>query len=87
MDTRYTTKSAQIKCTICGKLFHARGLHMHMKLAHDNSNKKVMKSRLLSEGSRTNHTSIKINEQEKEQLFILLGAFAGYLGYRLLKKR
>jgi hypothetical protein len=86
MDTRYMQKSVLVKCTICGKPFHARGLHMHMKLAHENS-KKVMKPRLLSENTKTNHTSINITEQEKEQLFMLLGAFAGYLGYRLLKKR
>jgi hypothetical protein len=85
MDTRYMQKSVLVKCTICGKPFHARGLHMHMKLAHDNSNKKVMKRGLLSENTR--QTSINITEQEKEQLFMLLGAFAGYLGYRILKKR
>ena len=96
MSQRYTSKSVLIKCTICGKLFHSRGLHMHMKLAHDkgsitgNNMQITTKKRLLAENSNgitRMHKHASITDSEREQLFVLLGAMAGYLGYRLLKKR
>jgi len=61
---------------------------MHMKLAH--GKELGVNRKLLAENSGgitriPNHKAI--TDREKDQLFILLGAMAAYLGYRLLKKK
>lgn len=88
MSQRYTSKSILVKCPICGQLCHSRGLHMHMKLAHGQGfkdNRKVLAENSGGVTRINNHKAI--TDREKDQLFVLLGAMAAYLGYRLLKKK